>query len=274
VFIHSEFHFGTADERELAGKMINDAALYTHYKDEPQVWIFDRGFQSLNLIQKLLEYQLYFVMRVSSSFLKEVNEFHKSKYVDRMVHINYSKQRASANHVHSDGISEFDLRCVRIKLSSGEDEILITNLKRKEFPKRDIKEIYRLRWGIETGFNYLKNAAFVEKFVSRTENGIAQDYYVSLLVYNFTTCICGSMYPDIPQKRKYKYKINRRTATRLVYQELENMLFISIPCLLRTLNALKSDIIKHLSPIRPNRSFPRNFDSSRHSTCHSRAVLS
>lgn len=200
VFIRSEFHFGTADERELAGKMIDDTAQDMHYKDEPQIWIFDRGFPSLNLIQKLIEHQLHFVMRVSSSFLKEVNEFRKSKYVDRMVHINYSKQRASANHVHSDGISEFDLRCVRIKLSSGEDEILITNLNRKEFPKRDIKEIYRLRWGIETGFNYLKNAVFVEEFVSRTENGIAQDFYVSLLVYNFVTCICGSMHSDIPKK--------------------------------------------------------------------------
>ena len=36
----------------------------------------------------------------------------------------------------------------------------------------------------------------------------------------------------------------------------------------------KSDIIKHLSPVRPNRSFPRHFDISRHSACHSRAVLS
>ena len=200
LFIRSEFHFGAADERALAVKMIDDVAQDVHYKDNPQIWIFDRGFPSLNLIQKLLEYNLNFVMRVSSSFLKEVNEFRKSKYVDRMIHIEYSKQRASVNHVHTNGVSEFDLRCVRIKLSSGEDEILVTNLDRKEFPKRDIKEIYRLRWGIETGFNYLKNAVFVEEFVSRTENGLAQDFYVSLLVYNFVTCICGSMYPDIPKK--------------------------------------------------------------------------
>ena len=49
--------------------------------------IFDRGFPSLSLIQKLLEHRLYFVMRVSSSFLKEVNAFRKSKYVDRVIHI-------------------------------------------------------------------------------------------------------------------------------------------------------------------------------------------
>lgn len=200
LFIHSEFHFGTADERELAGKMIDVMAQEKSYKDEPQIWIFDRGFPSSHLIQKLLEHQMNFVMRVSSSFLKEVNAFRKSKYVDRVIHIEYSEQRASQNHVHSNGILQFDLRCVRIKLSGGREEILVTNLDRKMFPKRDIKEIYRLRWGIETGFNYLKNAVFVEEFASRTENGLVQDYFVSLLVYNFVTCICGSIYPNIPKK--------------------------------------------------------------------------
>ena len=139
-------------------------------------------------------------MRVSASFLKEVNEFRKSKYVDREIHVNYTKQRIHNNHAKLDGVFEFDIRCVRIKLSSGEDEILVTNLDRKKFPKRDIKEIYRLRWGIETSFNYLKHAVFVEEFVSKSENGLAQDYYVSLLMYNFSTCICGSMYQDIPKK--------------------------------------------------------------------------
>ena len=126
MFIRSKFHFGIADERELAGKMIDAVAQDVYYKDEPQIWIFDRGFPSLSLIQKLLEHRLYFVMRVSSSFLKEVNAFRKSKYVDRVIHIEYSERRATQNHVHSDGISQFDLRCVRVKLPSGEDEILVT----------------------------------------------------------------------------------------------------------------------------------------------------
>ncbi|MEE0320631.1 MAG: hypothetical protein UDQ15_01920, partial [Ruminococcus sp.] len=63
-------------------------------------------------------------------------------------------------------------------------------------------------------------------------------------------------------------------ATRLIYHNLMDVLFKSIPSLSRVLNALKSDIIKHLSPVRLNRSFPRHFDTSRHSACHSRAVLS
>lgn len=206
LFIGSEFHFGAADERTLAGEMIESISHNTNYKDEPQIWIFDRGFPSLRLIQKLFKYNLKFVMRVSSSFLKEVNEFRKSKYVDSQVHIEYTGRRMAPNHVQSDGICEFDLRCVRIKLSEGNDEILITNLDREEFPKRDVKKIYQLRWGIETAFNYLKNSIYVEGFTSRSENGLAQDYYVSLLIYNFSTCIFGSMHRDIPKKESTSIK--------------------------------------------------------------------
>lgn len=200
IFISSAFHFGTANERQLACDLIESVTQKEAYRKESQIWIFDRGFPSLVLLQTLMRYDLKYVMRVSKSFLTEVNDFRKSKYVDRVVHVEYSDQRKTANHVESNGICNFDIRCVRVKLPSGVDEILITNLEREDFPKRDIKEIYRLRWGIETSYNYLKNAVFIEEFTSRSENGVMQDYYVSLLVHNFITCICGSLHEDIPKK--------------------------------------------------------------------------
>ncbi len=43
------FIFGIADERELAGKMIDAVAQDVYYKDEPQIWIFDRGFPVFKL---------------------------------------------------------------------------------------------------------------------------------------------------------------------------------------------------------------------------------
>ena len=70
--------------------MIESISTNPDYSEDPQIWVFDRGFPSLILLQKLFEHKLNFVMRVSASFLKEVNEFRKSKYVDREIHVNYS----------------------------------------------------------------------------------------------------------------------------------------------------------------------------------------
>lgn len=200
IFIESEMHFGAADERSLACDIIDRIKQNEAYRNEKQIWVFDRGFPSLILLQKLMEYNMKFVIRVPKIFLTEVNEFRESKYIDKTVHINYTKERMKSNHVKSNGICEFDLRCVRIQLKS-EEEILITNLEKESFPKRYIKELYHLRWGIETSFNYLKSAVFVEEFSTRTENGLKQDYFVSLLVYNFVTCLCTSAFKDIKKQK-------------------------------------------------------------------------
>lgn len=202
LFLDSCFHFGPADERQLAIDLLNQFCTTKLSKDTASIWLFDRGFPSLRVLQGLFEQNQKFVMRVSSSFLKEVNEFCKSKYVDRIVHVNINERRLQTNRVKSDGIIQFDLRCVRIQLSGGQEEILITNLEREEFPKRYMKELYGMRWGIETGFDYLKNSVYVEEFTSKNENGIQQDYYTSLLLSNFITCVCGSIWEDMPVKKR------------------------------------------------------------------------
>lgn len=203
IFIASEFHCGSANERELAGSIIDQISEDEFYRNEEQIWIFDRGFPALELLQNLKEKNFKFVMRVSKSFLREVNEFRESKYVDKEVHVNYTVQRSKANKVEIKGQEalEFDLRCVRINLPKGE-EILITNLDKTTFPKRFIKEIYSLRWGIETNFNQLKNSIFVEEFTSKSENGFQQDYYASLLMFNFVISVVGTLNENIPLKKQ------------------------------------------------------------------------
>lgn len=199
VFLGSEFHCGSADERELACKLAEQISSDEFYKNENQIWIFDRGFPGLVLLQTLMKHNIKFLMRVSKSFLKEVNEFRESKYVDKIVHVNYTNERSKANKVKIQEALEFDLRCVRISLP--QEEILITNLERNTFPKRYIKELYGFRWGIETNFNYLKNSIFIEEFTSKSENGFQQDYYASMLMYNFVTSIVGTLNDNIPQKK-------------------------------------------------------------------------
>ena len=202
VFLDALFHFGTVSEFENGVTLVDQLA--KRNKNVSRIWIFDRGFPSLRLLQHLNQHNEKYVMRVSKSFLREVNDFTNSKAVDKEVQISYDKRRMTTNRVTSEGATELTVRCVRIKLKSETEEILVTNLDRKEFPKRYIKEIYGLRWGIETSYNYLKHAVFVEEFTSRKEQGIRQDFYATLLMSNFITCMCGSIWSDIPLKKEEK----------------------------------------------------------------------
>jgi hypothetical protein len=49
------------------------------------------------------------------------------------------------------------VQIVKVLLDTGKIELLITNLDDStEYTKEDLKEIYHLRWRIETGYGYLK----------------------------------------------------------------------------------------------------------------------
>ena len=47
-------------------------------------------------------------------------------------------------------------RLVRFKLTQDTYELLITNLTKNEFAVNELKELYSMRWGIETSFRDLK----------------------------------------------------------------------------------------------------------------------
>ena len=196
TFLAASFHAAPADEREMAMELLNAE----NVKGRKAIWLFDRGFPCVALIQKLENMGARFVMRVSADFLTDVSDFARSGAVDKLLRVEWSEERQKGSKTKAETPYAFEIRCVRIRLESGEDEFLITNLPRKEFPKRKIKELYHFRWGIETSYNYLKNSVFVEEFASKKENGIKQDFYASLWAANLTNAAIADAMPPTIQK--------------------------------------------------------------------------
>lgn len=178
-FIDAEFAMSTTDERDCAYSLLEK------HQAEEDIFLFDRGFPSIALIQKLNTNGKKFIARVSKNFVKEVNDFASQKYLDKDIHIDYTTRRADTCRVKNIQVPySFDLRCVKIILKSAEVELLITNLPRDTFKRKDIGHLYSLRWGIEVGFNHLKNAINIEEFVGIKENSIKQEFYSILIKYN------------------------------------------------------------------------------------------
>ena len=76
------------------------------------------------------------------------------------------------------------LRLLTIELDNGQKEFLLTNLFDKRFDLDDFKELYRLRWGIETNYNTLKNRLNIENYTGKRRITIEQDIYSQFLRYN------------------------------------------------------------------------------------------
>lgn len=105
-------------------------------------------------------------------------------------------------------------RVVRFKIAEDSYETIITNLSREEFSPETLKELYHMRWGIETSFRELKYAIGLVNFHSKKVEFISQEIFAKLTMYNF--CEIITLHVVISQKhREYDYQVNFTVAIHI-----------------------------------------------------------
>ena len=77
-----------------------------------------------------------------------------------------------------------DLRIVTITNNNGENYSLLTNIPEKVLKTNEIGEIHKLRWGIETNYNIMKNRIYIENYSGKRRICIEQDIYSKFLKFN------------------------------------------------------------------------------------------
>lgn len=107
-----------------------------------------------------------------------------------------------------ESLCEMTLRIVRFKISEDTYETLVTSLNRFEFPIEKLKEIYHLRWGIETSFRELKYAIGLVNFHAKKVEYIKQEVFARLIMYNFCERITDSVVIKQDANRKWTYQVN------------------------------------------------------------------
>lgn len=99
------------------------------------------------------------------------------------------------------------MRVVRFRLKKDTYETVITNLPEEEFPPNKLKELYGMRWGIETSFRDLKHTIGLKYFHSKKAEFITQEIYARLIMYNFCAMIIQNIIIH-KETTKYAYKVN------------------------------------------------------------------
>ena len=151
--------------------------------------------------------------------------------------------------LHWNKFYPINFRVVRFKISEDTYESIITNLNRIEFPADKIKELYHIRWGIETSFRELKYAIGLTNFHSKKVEYILQEIYARLTMYNFCEIITTSV--TIQQKStKHVYQLNYTVAIHICRYFLKCRNNIHPP-------DVEALIRKNLLPVRTGRHDPR-----------------
>lgn len=235
--------------------------------NHPVIVVADRNYESYNFLAHIEENLYDYVVRLkdrdstgilSGMDLPDQEEFDITRQVfltpqhnllTKLMPEKYkyirNKERFDFAGIDEDSGYEMTIRFVRFQLTDNTYECLATSLPEELFSIEDLKEIYRRRWGIETGFRELKYVLGIAAFHSKQENSILQEVFAKVVMYNFSMLIANRVEPK-EKDLKYKLQVNYTQAIRIsqhFFKHLNSEVSYDI----------EKTIHRFLLPVRPDR---------------------
>ncbi len=150
------------------------------------------------------------------------------------------------------------VRLVRVELDSC-TEVLITNLWKEDgHPDSQFKELYFMRWGIETNISLQKNIMQLESFSGLSVTAVEQDFYATVFMANLHSVLIKDAQQTVETneaKRKYPMKINKNKSFGKLKMNIVHLFLVHEPA--NILSKLNEYFKKELIPIRKGRTFER-----------------
>jgi len=213
----------------------------------------DRGYASAEMLETLLADSIPFLFRLQKSFNAEI---------DRLPLGDHDKEVTIKKRV-------FRLRILKFRLSSGEIETLITNLPNNTISADDLKELYRLRWGVETAYRVLKSALQIENFTGTSQLVVKQDFFATVFLKNMASFAKIDSNVIVAQNHKPSNLYQQQTNENLLIGKLKDKLILALlesdPLVqAQMINAIIQQAARHPIPICPGRHFPHLRKHSNH----------
>ena len=205
--------------------------------------LFDRGYPSASFLAYTLESGFSFVMRVREKWNLQIDAIKTEDWVT-LAHENRN----------------FSIRVLKVVLSTGETETLLTNLNQEQLPLNQAAQLYFKRWGIETAYDTLKSKFQLENFSGKTEVSVLQDFYATVYLAGFAA-ICAAEADvtiaanDIDKDLKYPRKSSQNRTIAKLRDRFWRILLQDDPDV-RDLMLVRlcADIAAHPESVRPDRS--------------------
>lgn len=258
IMLLSEIYKYNQDEKYFLINQID--RLIELMAEKKLLLVFDRGYVCTELLILLSLKRIKYVFRCPNNAFNEIKTV-KSK--DETIEISVTKNKTNKFKILNKEKyidTKIQTRLVSIELDTGEIEYLMTNLEVEEVPYNEMKDLYFKRWNIEKSFEILKNKLQIENIGARTENGVKQEFYACILLYNFLEDIKNQMNNDIANNKdnKYQYKVNMNILVGTLKKNLIEIVNSDLENLDEQIECLYNQIKRNLIAVKPNRKNPRD----------------
>jgi hypothetical protein len=235
-------------ERELALR-------HTHRWKKKDLIIYDRGYPSYDFINEHVKLGVDCLIRVTIANFSIATAFVSGGKKSIVIEI-YPPKNHSFKGKDYNKNSPLKVRLLRIELPGGEVEVLITTLlDSKKYPAKLFKELYFLRWGVETFYDELKNKLKVEHFTGYSQVSIQQDFLCAVFISNLQSVIVNDLKEELSaqnQGKQYDYKVNTNLSYGFLKNRILELLYQQAP-LDTIFQELEALFLKYTVPIRYNR---------------------
>jgi hypothetical protein len=213
---------------------IEHLSSYTACRD---LLTFDRNYPSYVFLAFLTQMGIDFVGRCSRSSFKQARIMFEEPIESWTVTL--SPDRSKRKEVQSLELpSEINVRFVRVILDTGEVEVLVTSLLDESlYPNEDFKELYNLRWGVETFYGTIKGRLNLENFTGKSVEAVRQDFYSTIFISGLESMLTEDAQQELDEKtpgNKHPQKVNKNVsfnaiknhAVELFYKEQDTAVIL------------------------------------------------
>lgn len=240
------------------------AARHVEHAPAKALVLYDRGYPSFFLYALHRALNRRVCMRVPRGFSPQVDAvFANAKAACKIELIANPSARKQCRQQSIDH-SPIALRAVRVVLSTGEVEVLLTDLlDPRTYPKSKFKALYHKRWSIEGDYRHIKARIQVENPTGRSALTLRQDVHARVLAKNLASAIALIAQAEIDWKRqkttpdkrsKHPPKINFTNTLHICKFRLVAAL---LRACLQGINDLVAEAQRNTHCYRPGRSAPR-----------------
>jgi hypothetical protein len=193
---------------------------------------------------------------------KQVEEFAQSDSTEAIVTLTVpaSQKKLVRQHQWPESIQ---VRLVKITLSTGETEILITSLlDAVAYPAEEFGWVYQQRWGVEGAFKVFKTRLEAERFSSSKPQAIAQDIYAMAFLMGFESILDKEQDAAVRREstakgRKWQYQLKKSAALNAINARIPQFFVCSNFLPDKVIDEIRRALIHQTEAIRPDRTFPR-----------------
>ncbi|HEY1871564.1 MAG TPA: IS4 family transposase [Chitinophagaceae bacterium] len=229
---------------------------------QDMLMIYDRNFCSYKMAALHLwqEKEVKFIIRAKES-LKHVRSFIESKQSAAIVELKPTFEAIAGlkeSGYMITAATTIKVRLIRVELPQSV-EVLMTNLWEEEgHGVSTFKELYAMRWGIETNISLQKNILQLESFSGLTTKAVIQDFYATVFIANLHSLLIKAAQHTVTNtvtKRKLNQKINNNKSFGYLKKVIVRLFIENDTSYI--LERLHDLFIKNTLPIRKGRSFDR-----------------